>query len=226
MSYCGENCLSRYEERNLVAVSLRCRAWTCPDCEPARKSQLIAQCHRGAPCTFLTLTLRRIPGKDRNKAALELTRAWRLLRLRILRKYKWKKLPFAAVMEAHQSGWPHLHILLRTAWIDGGWISEQMQEIADSPVIKIKHIDNRGRVSAYVAKYCSKSAHKFGTAKRYFFSRDYDLQPEATKESFSKTKYRWERQTQTLELFAKSLAVLGFSVSWLSTRKFQASKPP
>lgn len=226
MSYCGENCLSRYDERAIVAISLKCKAWTCEDCEPERKRRLIAQCIRGAPCTFLTLTLRRIAGADANAAALRLTRAWRLLRLRILRKYGWKKLPFAAVMEATEAGWPHLHILLRSRWIDGAWISEQMKEIADSPIIKIETITDKSRVAGYCAKYCSKSAHKFGTAKRYYFSRDYDLQPAEEKESFSKSRYRWDRQEQSVHDFAHSVEAWGYTVAWLSTKQFRAEQPP
>jgi len=143
-----------------------------------------------------------------------------------MRKYKLKKLPFAAIMEAHRSGWPHLHILLRSIWIDQRWLSDQMQIIADSPVVWIERIDNKAKVSGYVAKYCSKAAHKFGTAKRYFFSRDYDLLPADEKAKFAKSLYRWDRQDLSLARYADALRQLGFAVSYTSTRQFRAEQPP
>jgi hypothetical protein len=226
MSYCGENCLSRHDLGAVVAVSLRCRAWTCPDCADGRKKQLIAQCHRGSPSTFLTLTLRRVPGQQPNIAALTMTRAWRLLRLRIMRRYKLKRLPFAAIMEATKAGWPHLHILLRSVWLDQKWLSEQMSDIADSPIVWIERIDHRARVNAYVAKYCGKAAHKFGTAKRYFFSHDYDLLPKEERDKFKKSLYRWDRQELSLTRYAEALRTLGFDVTFDSQRQFRAARPP
>ena len=224
--YCGENCLSRHEGTAIVAVSLRCRAWTCEDCKDQRKRQLIAQCHEGSPNTFVTLTLRRIAGRTPNQAALVLSRAWRLLRLRIMRRYKIKKLPFALVMEAHVSGFPHAHILLRSIWIDQKWMSEQMRDIADSPVVSIERIDNKARIAGYVAKYCGKCAHKFGTAKRYYFSRDYDLCKHDEKKKAKKAKYLWDRQQMTVLNFAVDLKICGYSIHWDSVRAFTAERPP
>jgi hypothetical protein len=92
-----------------------------------------------------------------------------------MRHYKIKKLPFLAVVEATKLGWPHLHILLRSIWLDQKLISKWMGELHDSPNVYIERIDNKARVNAYVAKYAGKAAHKFGTTKRYWKSRDYEL---------------------------------------------------
>lgn len=224
--YCGENSLSRHDEGNIVAVSLRCRSWPCPECGQQRKLQLIAQCHRGAPTTFLTLTLRRIPGRTPNQAALVLTRAWRLLRLRIMRRYKIKKLPFALVMEAHVSGYPHAHILLRSIWLDWKWLSEQMRDIADSPSVYIERIDHKAKINAYVAKYAGKCAHKFGTAKRYYFSRDYILPDSNPKAAEKRLRHQWDRQNMSVARFSTDLARLGYVIEWESMRAFTARPPP
>lgn len=98
-----------------------------------------------------------------------------------MRARGFKKLPFIAVVEATVNGWPHLHILLRSVWIDKHWLSEQMKELCASPIVHIKRIDNRGRVAGYVSSYCGKASQKFATAKRYWSSRDYDLRDKPEK---------------------------------------------
>ena len=177
MTYCGSQTLVKHVGAERRALSLRCRSWLCPDCADSRKRILIAQCHGGAPNTFLTLTWRVRPNVTPNEAAKQLSRSWRLLRLRIMRQRGMRKLPFQTVIEATAAGWPHLHILLRSIWIDKYWLSAQMQELCGSPIVKIQRIDRKAQVAAYVAKYAGSCAHKFGTAKRYWRSRDYDLRP-------------------------------------------------
>jgi len=210
----------------VVAVALRCRAWTCPECQPVRKAQLIAECHRGAPNTFLTLTLRRIPGRSPNQAAKALARAWRLLRLRIMRHRSFKKLPFAAVMEAHQSGYPHLHILLRSVWLDQKWLSAQMADIADSPVVSIQRIDHKAKIAGYVAKYAGKAAHKFGTAKRYWFSRDWAVRERKIFQKIFETIGRWEREPGSINTWIANWQSYGWLIERLTPRHARATAPP
>lgn len=199
MAYCREQSAVKREQHGFTAVSLPCKSWGCPDCQDNRKRQLTAQAMGGAPYTFLTLTSRRKPGKSANAAALELSRAWRLIRLRLMRKYRWKALPFLAVVEATKLGWPHLHILLRVKYIPWQVLSAWMAELHDSPVVDIKHIDNQGRVAGYVAKYCSKCVHKFGTAKRYWQSRDYDIRDKRPPKPKFAPGWGWELDTVTLQ---------------------------
>jgi len=181
MSYCGESTLVKSIGQARHAVSLRCRSWGCPDCSDTRKAQLIAQAIGGAPSTFLTLTMRRHHVATPALAAAKLVWCWRLVRLRIMRRYGWRKLPFIAVFEPHVSGWPHLHIMLRSAFIDWQFIRDCMAELADSPQVQIERIDNKGRVAGYCAKYCGKGTAKFGSCKRYWMSQDYDLRTKPPK---------------------------------------------
>lgn len=219
LSYCGEHIAVKHEEGGLVAASLSCRSWLCPDCTENRKRQLIAEAIGGAPGTFLTLTSRRVKGKTANQAALELSRAWRLLRLRIMRKKKIKSLPFLAVIEATKSGWPHLHILLRAPYIHWRYIRFVMLKLINSPIIRIERINNKQKVSNYCAKYCSKCAHKFGTAKRYWQSRDYDLREQPDQPAPHKPGEGWEVWQETLKQFVNRQNDLGFCVVSISSRK-------
>ena len=84
------------------------------------------------------------------------------------------KLPFLAVVEKTEAGWPHLHILLRAKWIDYQWLRAQMDELLRSPEVHVKRLYRRDVRTSYCVKYCGKATHKFDSTKRYWQSRDYD----------------------------------------------------
>lgn len=178
MPYCGDTSLVKHYSDSRTVQLIRCRSWRCPDCVDHRTRRLMAEANGGSPNTFLTLTIRATPGMDMDEAAKRLSHAWRKLRLRAMRKYKLDHLPFLAVFEATKAGAPHLHILLRSKWLDQHWLSVQMTELLDSPHVDIRRIDNKGRVAAYVAKYCGKAPHHFGNCKRYWKSKDYEQRPD------------------------------------------------
>ena len=141
-----------------------------------------------------------------------------------MRSRKMRKLPFAAIMEAHESGYPHLHILLRSLWIDKRWLSEQMRDIADSPIVDIRRIDNRAKVNGYVAKYAGKAAHKFGTAKRYWFSQDYRTAPRREFKPVFDTKGQWEREPGSINTFCHNWETHGWFVERVTARHARATK--
>lgn len=221
--YCGETSLVNYDHDGRTAVALRCRSWTCPDCAPDRRKKLIAEILGGAPTTFLTLTSRRVEGRTPAHAAAELAHAWRLIRLRCMRQRRLQRLPFFAVFEATQLGWPHLHICLRNVWIDQRWLSEQMRELTNSPIVDIRRIDNKGRAVAYVAKYSGKASHRFATAKRYWSSRDYQLPSAARTAAQQRKTLSWERDTLSLKRLASAYATYGWRVDWRGTRELRAT---
>lgn len=216
--YCGELTAVKKEHDGLVAVSLPCNAWTCPDCAPKRKARLTAEAIGGRPHTFLTLTTRRRKDADPNVAALEMSRAWRLLRLRIMRKMKLARLPFLAVIEAHKSGWPHLHILLRAPFIPWKWLRAQWLDITGSTGVEIEAIKSKRKVAHYCAKYCSKCVHKFGTAKRYWQSRDYDIRDPYVSPDNEGTEEQWYIRVENIDRLVKQYEELGHLVNYTSNR--------
>jgi hypothetical protein len=86
MTYCGEQTLVKDDGRAVEAISLRCRAWTCPDCAPIRRRQLMAQAAAGRPDLLITITHRRAADLTPASAAARLSHAWRLVRLRAHRE--------------------------------------------------------------------------------------------------------------------------------------------
>lgn len=175
MTYCTALTAVNRDELGGTAISLRCRSWGCEECGPKRKAQLIACAMAGTPDKMLTLTIRKQDDLSPEDAARRLSHAWRLLRLRLMRKYRMRKLPFLLVVEKHKSGYPHFHILMRTRYLDQKYISSVMQELIGSPIVHIFKITSKEMAAGYAIKYCGKAAQKFETTKRYWQSRDYDL---------------------------------------------------
>lgn len=214
--YCDKAILVKREHHQAVAISLPCRAWTCAVCSENRRKQLIKEAKSGAPDKFLTLTSRRVSGRTPQGAAAELARAWRLVRLRLMRRYKLKKLPFLCVFEQTKAGWPHLHIMLRAPWLDQAIISQWMDEITGSPIVDIRKCDGPSRVAAYVAKYIGKDPHRFGTTKRYWSSKDYDLTTNPREAEEYKASTGWEIIRTSLRAWCGNQVELGYHVAMRS----------
>ena len=159
----------------VYAEPIRCRRWSCDYCNPQRKRQLIAKGASGQPDTFLTLTSSPQTAETPALAAKVLVRAWRKVRLEIVRRYGYERVPFIAVFEATKRGLPHLHILVRCKWIDQAWLSDRMAHHARAPIVDIRRVTKAQDVVRYLFKYIGKAPHQFGSCKRYWSSMDYDL---------------------------------------------------
>lgn len=187
---------------------LPCNRWTCDHCQPKRRRRLIAIAASGEPTICLTLTVNPSVGESPLDRRNGLHRAWRLLKLRILRQWallpekRWKlesatrssrkeailraitaktpqrgqdRLPYMAFLEATKAGEPHLHILLRCPYIPQDWISEQMRDLIGAGVCWIEKIGSTKRAIRYVTKYVTKAPAQFGATKRYWVSRDWEV---------------------------------------------------
>lgn len=218
MTYCGEQVAVKREDDGYLAVSLLCRSWTCPDCVDQRKRQLVAEGIGGQPTTFLTLTTRRRAGVTPYQAAREISKAWRLLRLQIQRKHGGEKLPFLAVMEKHKSGWPHLHIMMRSKYIAWKWLKFRWLRLTKSSHVHIQKISNAAQIAGYCAKYCTKCVEKIGTAKRYWQSRDYDTRPPHPEREKLPPGYGWEVKTMSLMDYVHMANQLEWTVISQSSR--------
>lgn len=123
---------------------------------------------------FLTLTMRPDAGLTPEQAAQEFVDGWRMLRQYLCRTLGRKSLTFLAVFEAHESGWPHLHILLRSKFIHHKLIRDWWQGRTGSYQIDIRRVKNARQRASYVSKYVSKRPSQFGSLKRYWCSQDWD----------------------------------------------------
>lgn len=178
---CSE-CLAVKHANGFKSASiLRCRSWGCELCQPMRFRDLRGQAARGNPDMFLTITWRIRDGVTPAEAAAALANAWRNAVKRLERKWHRSHIEYFAVFERTKQGWPHLHILARAKFIPQKWLSRTMNELCGSPIVDVRRIHGQRQAVNYVTKYVGKNPFKFGTCKRYWFTRGYRDAKDAAK---------------------------------------------
>lgn len=179
--FCDDASLLGIGPGDTLVRPLYCRRWTCETCFERRCRELRGLAAEGEPTTLITLTVNPKHFSGYDHAAKELVRAWRNIRQRAAREKLAQKIPFLAVFESTKNGWPHLHILCRAPFIPHAWLSARCRDYLRSPVVDIRAVYSRRHASRYVAKYVSKSPHRFKGVKRYWRSQDYATQERAPK---------------------------------------------
>lgn len=226
MTICGQKSLVNSGPHGEQAVSLRCRSWRCEYCREHRQAQLAMLARAGAPTTFLTITVNPKVGDSPNDRASKLAWAWRTLVKRIKRYKRLKSLPYLVVIERTKRGEPHLHVLLRAPYIPQPWLSAQMRDLLDSPIVHIRKVDSNEQAARYVTKYLVKDPHQFGTCKRYWRSRDYAPHwNEHVADEVSPTAH-WVVVDQPLNEIFIEWEKRGFDITVFTLDRIQWGQPP
>jgi len=173
--YCGEATLVNTAGDNCRAITLFCRSWGCAHCQPKRQAQLRGMARDGKPTTFITLTVSPATSPSAEVAAKLLADAWRKTVKRIKRTFHYKHVEYFAVFEATKAGRPHLHILARIGFVPQKWLSHVMDEMIKAPIVDIRRVKSAKQAAYYVAKYVGKEPGKFGTCKRYWHTKNWDV---------------------------------------------------
>ena len=221
---CNEWSLVNRDRGIVTIVPLKCRCWTCDYCHDFRKAELIENAIRGRPNTFITLTIN--PGQpgDESAHAQALAHAWRRVVRAAKRKYKYRSIPFLAVFETTKAGEPHLHILARVPWIDQGWLSKEMANQINSPIVDIRRISSRRAIVNYIAKYVGKEPHRFKHSKRYWSTRDYQLWRKDRDRADLGNRQSWVIYRASVAFLAEMQEGFGCTVTWEG--RSATSKPP
>lgn len=68
-------------------------------------------------------------------------------------------LQYAWTIEPHESGYPHLHVIFNTAWVDYNWIRAQWSRITGCRIrwMVVKPVWSKDGVCRYLAKYIAKA---------------------------------------------------------------------
>lgn len=194
MALCGEDCIATRGRDIRRAVTMRCRSWTCEECQPRRKRNLVAQAAGGQPNMLLTFTTRQVAGGDTATEAKRQSKALAELKRRIIRVFKVERIEWLVVREAHKTGWPHLHVLARLRYIPQRWLSTQWLSITKSSRVYVQRIKSQKMAANYVSKYIGKAPARFGNAKRYWKTKLYDLRPKLKDENELQRDEYWQRQ--------------------------------
>jgi hypothetical protein len=145
---------------NVAHVRFRCKSYKCAVCGPRKLRRVRKAIVRHAVGLqlqrFLTLTLdpKKFPAEFTPKEAVAYLRdCWRKMRVSIQRQLG-RSLTFIAVVELHQSGLPHLHVLVGS-FLPQSWISQAWQAIGGGRIVDIRRVQIK-RVAAYLSNYITK----------------------------------------------------------------------
>jgi hypothetical protein len=134
--------------------SLFCASYRCKRCRPPKLKKVrariaeIATQHKLTRMATLTLDPSRIPKGQKTDRYLR--ECWRKMRVLLARKFG-KSLPFVGVLEFHESGVAHLHVLIGQ-YISQKWLSRAWRTIGGGRIVDIRYVDVH-RVSAYLSVY-------------------------------------------------------------------------
>jgi hypothetical protein len=178
MSLCTDRTVVNEGNSEGTISTLKCKRWSCDQCQPMLRREVIDHGRNGLPNKMLTLTWNANRSETPEEAARVLKNAWVNLRRRMERELSITKVPFLAVFERTKRGYPHLHILLRCDYVDQAWISEQMKDMIDAPIVDIRSIENKKHYFFYATKYIGKELTAFQGCKRWWRSHNYEIEKE------------------------------------------------
>jgi hypothetical protein len=213
LMFCQSGSLVNTNGPDAVAHVLRCRCWRCDQCRPMRRRAVIATIAAGDPSRFLTLTLAYKPGADVDDLARRLVRAWTELARRIRRNWPGRELEYFRVMEAHKSGAPHMHLAVRSGWLDYDWLKENWLAITGSWNVDIRRIWPGSQRASYISKYLGQDLHAYQGVKRYFASRGWIGPDERKPSRAGLPNGEWYRCRLSLDDWATVQAFAGFTVT-------------
>jgi hypothetical protein len=131
---------------------LNCKTWGCSHCGPRKARRYKHSIRRVAEDLrlqrFLTLTLD--PEKIEGDPVVYLRETFNKLRTYLRRKYGCAP-KYIAVLEFHDNGKPHLHILV-DRYIEQAWLSTAWEAVGGGRIVDIRFVDLH-RASHYLAKY-------------------------------------------------------------------------
>jgi len=196
LTLCPDWTLVKTSPSEIDLKKLHCRSWKCDCCGPERRAQVIATVIAGQPNRFLTLTVNPAYGSSPEERRGMLANALKLL---VKRLHRWRPgatFEYFAVVEKTLRGEPHLHIALRGPYIPQKLISSIMDELIHAPTVDIRKVDKPHRAAYYLAKYLTKAPEQFGTFKRYWKSRNWEVDPdpEFAKPAPGMPRYKLEKR--------------------------------
>lgn len=147
-----------------VWIALPCKQWSCNFCAQKKIQRLAIKTEAAQPNRMLTLTVD--PGLWENpRAAFDGTRRQVPELMRFLRT-KFGDLEYLRVTELTRGGWPHYHLLVRSAYIPHEVVKRKWRELTGAIIVDLRQVKKTFNCFHYLVKYLSKM-HKIAWTERH-----------------------------------------------------------
>jgi hypothetical protein len=181
-----------------------CKGYRCAACGPKKRrklrARLVTLATQAKLDKMLTLTVdpARIPvGEDpitfvRNKV-------WRDMRT-YLKRFLAQRIVYIAILETHQSGIGHLHVLV-SRYLPHAVVKRFSIALGGGEIVDIRHVGVRN-VGAYLSKYLSKESDLPSGVRHVTTSRGLTIWPEAHREkNVAIPETSWQLLRLPIELY-------------------------
>lgn len=158
-------------------IAQGCRRWTCDVCGPRRKWQFVLRIVAAKPTRFITLTCTRDNTADEQHQLM----VKQLPRLITKLRKTHGPIDYLRMLETCQDGYPHFHLLARSAFIPHADLKRLWQQLTTARVVDIRKA--HGRSVGYVAKYIAKARGSDGVWSRQRVSVSKNFWPDGDGES-------------------------------------------
>jgi hypothetical protein len=135
-------------------------------CGEIKRYQLVQRIKQAAPTKFVTLTCRH-EGQPADQLKTMANKFQDLVK-RIRKK---QAIEYIRITEDCVDGFPHFHILARTAYIDQAWLSREWKDLTNASIVDIRKA--HGKSTRYIAKYVGKNLTRRDARQRYGTSRHF-----------------------------------------------------
>lgn len=173
--FCRDVCNVKHGIAGVTISVLYCNSWQCEVCQGRRAWKLAQDLKAGKPSKFLTLTVAAKRGISREQRARSLKDAWVAWIAKLRREHPGEVVEYAYVFEDTEKGEPHMHILGRWPWVDKAEISAYFGKKIGAPNTRIEAVKSQKGLASYLTDYLKKGPTRFGTLKRYGFSKGYRI---------------------------------------------------
>lgn len=171
------------ETEKLVLCPVTCKRWGCEYCAVRKIRKLAFLTNGAAPNRWIRLGVD--PARYQSpREAWEHTSPLLPEACRRLRKIRKCEIEYLRVTELHQSGFPHYHALLRSAFIPQKQLSSTWGELTGAPVVWIAKIDSTFSSFRYLVKYLTKLHRIEWTDRHVSYSRNFFREEDREKMAF------------------------------------------
>lgn len=154
-----------------ILYALPCKRWSCRVCAQKKINTLSHQTARAKPNRLLTLTTNpALYGSPRE--AFDATRKQVPILIRRLRK-QYGEIEYLRVTEATQRGYPHYHLMLRSAYIPHSVVKKLWSEMTGAYIVDIRQVKKTFSCYRYLVKYLSKIQDLEWTERHVSLSRNF-----------------------------------------------------
>lgn len=179
----------------------RWKAYSCSRCGSSKRRKLRKRLTELAIqeklANMLTLTVNPAklpPGED--PVAFVRSKVWRDMRT-YLKRFTKQRIVYIAVLELHQSGIGHLHILV-SKYLPHQVVRRFSIALGGGEIVDIRHVGVRN-VAAYLSKYLSKESDLPPGVRHVTTSRGLTIWPEAHRDKSAEPK--WQLLRVPIELY-------------------------